>query len=43
MTEANKEHKIIHLPKEKWQGTILPMKYTTKEVYEVKPEKTEKG
>lgn len=29
------EYKIIHLSKEQWKGTILPMGYTTTEYYDV--------
>ncbi len=35
--------KIIPLPKEQWKGTIIPMRYTTQEYYDVKMEKVEKG
>ena len=37
------EYEIIHLPKESWKGTILPMGYTTYEYYDVSVEKTDKG
>lgn len=29
------QHTIIRLPKEQWQGTILPISYTTEEYYQV--------
>jgi len=29
------EYKIIHLPKEKWKGHTIPIKYTTNEYYDV--------
>ena len=34
---------IVHLPKEKWEGTIIPIKYETNEYYDVFVDKTEKG
>lgn len=37
------EYEIIHLPKEKWKGTILPIKYTTDKYYDVIVNKTDKG
>ncbi len=37
------EYEIIHLPKEKWKGTIIPIRYTTNKYYDVKLHKTEKG
>lgn len=37
------EFDIIHLPKEKWKGTILPIQYTTDKYYDVTVNKTEKG
>lgn len=32
---AAKNCKIIPLPKDQWEGTIIPMCYTTKEYYDV--------
>lgn len=29
------KHKIVHLPKEKWKGWIIPFDYTTEEYYDV--------
>jgi hypothetical protein len=29
------EYEIIHLPKEQWKGTIIPIKYTTDKYYDV--------
>ncbi|WP_242840726.1 GNAT family N-acetyltransferase [Clostridium hydrogeniformans] len=37
------EYNIIHLPKEKWKGTIIPIKYTTDKYYDVIVNKTDKG
>lgn len=37
------EYDIIHLPKEKWKGTLIPIRYTTKNYYDVSVDKTEKG
>ena len=37
------EYEIIHLPKEKWKGTIIPIKYTTDKYYDVNVNKTDKG
>lgn len=37
------EYEIIHLPKEKWKGTIIPIKYTTDKYYDVIVDKTDKG
>lgn len=34
---------IVHLPEEKWKGTIIPIKYETNEYYDVFVDKTEKG
>ena len=37
------DHEIIHLPKDQWKGTILPMEYTTNEYYDVSLEKKTEG
>ena len=37
------EHKIVHLPKDKWKGTILPIGYKTDKYYDVIVNKTNKG
>jgi predicted N-acetyltransferase YhbS len=37
------EYKIIHLPKENWKGTIIPIEYKTEKYYDVLVNKTEKG
>ncbi|MFD2114542.1 GNAT family N-acetyltransferase [Paenibacillus yanchengensis] len=37
------EYEIIHLPKEKWKGTVIPLKYTTDTYYDVCVDKTENG
>lgn len=29
------EYEIVHLPKEKWKGTIIPLKYKTDQYYDV--------
>lgn len=42
---AKKEmtYEIVPLPKEKWQGTIIPLSYTTKEYYDVIVRQTPEG
>ena len=37
------KYEIIHLEKEKWKGYILPVKYTTKQYYDVVVNKKENG
>ncbi len=37
------EYEIIHLPKEEWKGTTVPIGYTTDQYYDVLVNKTEKG
>jgi predicted N-acetyltransferase YhbS len=37
------EYEIVHLPKDKWKGTIIPIKYTTDQYYDVDLHKTDKG
>lgn len=37
------EYEIIHLPKAQWEGTVIPMRYTTEEYYDVKIEATPDG
>lgn len=37
------EYEIIHLSKEKWKGTIIPIRYTTDKYYVVIVNKTGKG
>lgn len=37
------EYEIIHLPKDKWKGSVLPIKYTTEKYYDVLVNKTENG
>lgn len=34
---------IIALPKEEWEGTVIPMKYTTEEYYDVRIERDGSG
>lgn len=36
-------YEIIPLPKEQWEGTVIPMRYTTEEYYDVTIDKTEDG
>lgn len=36
-------YEIISLPKEKWQGTPIPMRYTATEYYDVTVEQTQAG
>lgn len=37
------EFEIIHLPKEKWKGTIIPIKYTTEQYYDVAVNRNKNG
>jgi predicted N-acetyltransferase YhbS len=37
------KYKILHLPKDKWKGTIIPIKYTTDKYYDVLVNKTDRG
>lgn len=37
------EYEIIHLPKDKWKGTVIPIGYTTDKYYDVVVNKKEKG
>ncbi len=37
------EYEIIHLPREKWKRTIIPIEYTTHQYYDVQVKKEEKG
>ncbi|MCC5893903.1 MAG: GNAT family N-acetyltransferase [Alkalibacterium sp.] len=37
------KHEISHLPENKWRGTVLPLSYTTNEVYDVSFEKKADG
>lgn len=37
------EFEIIHLPKEEWKGTIIPIQYTTDKYYDVTVNKTDQG
>lgn len=37
------EYEIIHLPKEHWKGTIIPIRYTTDQYYDVRVNRTDKG
>lgn len=37
------KYEIIHLIKEKWKGTVIPIKYTTDKYYDVIVNKTDKG
>lgn len=37
------ENKIIHLPKEVWKGTVVPIGYTTEEYYDVNMQKSSDG
>lgn len=30
------KYEIIHLPKDQWEGTVIPMRYTTEEYYDVR-------
>ncbi|MCD2346716.1 GNAT family N-acetyltransferase [Clostridium guangxiense] len=37
------EYEIIHLPKDKWKGTIIPIKYKTDKYYDVIVNRMDKG
>ena len=37
------EINVIPLPEEQWKGTIIPMRYTTEEYYDVHLQKTADG
>ncbi len=37
------QYKIVHLPKDRWKGTILPIGYKTDKYYDVMVNKTSKG
>ena len=37
------DYEILHLPKEKWKGTLIPIRYTTDKYYDVIANKTENG
>ncbi len=37
------EKNIIFLPKEEWEGTVIPMRYTTEEYYDVQVERDDSG
>lgn len=37
------EYEIVHLPKDKWKGTIIPIQYSTNKYYDVSVNKTDKG
>ena len=39
----NEKLEIIHLAKEEWKGTIIPMRYTTEEYLDLTIEKSETG
>lgn len=37
------EFEIIHLPRDEWKGTIIPIRYKTEKYYDVTMNKTDKG
>ena len=37
------EHTLIYLPKEQWEGTAVPIAYTTEEYYDIAVEREEDG
>lgn len=37
------EYEIVHLPREKWEGTVIPISYTTDKYYDVIINKKDKG
>ena len=37
------QYEITHLPKEKWEGTIVPIGYTTHKYYDVTVNKKDNG
>lgn len=36
-------YEIVHLPKDKWKGTVIPIRYTTDKYYDVHVKRTDKG
>ncbi len=43
MIESDENLKIICLPKEEWEGTVIPMRYTTEEYFDVRIKRNESG
>ncbi|MBD5459607.1 MAG: GNAT family N-acetyltransferase, partial [Lachnospiraceae bacterium] len=43
MENLDKGLEIIRLPKAEWEGTVIPMRYTTEEYFDVKIERNETG
>lgn len=41
--EMNEKLEIVHLAKEEWKGTIIPMRYTSDEYFDLTMEKSETG
>lgn len=41
--ENSMEYNAIHLPKDKWKGTIIPITYTTDQYYDVSVNQVENG
>lgn len=37
------EYEIVHLPKDQWEGTVIPMRYTTEEYFDVSIDNTANG
>jgi predicted N-acetyltransferase YhbS len=37
------EYEITHLPKDKWKGTLIPIKYETGQYYDIQVNNTDKG
>ena len=35
---GKRKYQIVPLPKEKWEGTVIPMRYTTSEYFDVEEE-----
>lgn len=43
MWKENRNSEIVRLPREEWEGTVIPMRYTTEEYFDVKIARSEAG
>lgn len=37
------KYELVYLPKEQWEGTVIPMRYTTEAYYDIQMEDMEEG
>jgi ribosomal protein S18 acetylase RimI-like enzyme len=37
------EYELVYLPEKQWKGTVIPMRYTTEEYYDIQMEEKEEG